>query len=490
MDPLLALLRATLLLCAGLILPHLRIHWPLWLRLLSRLGAFTALPLLVQAILGSPLQPHFSTDRPGQLLWEQVIEAGWWFAGARFAVGVARLLVVLENRPRETRIISDLVAGVIFVAAGLAIINFVFAVPIRGLLATSGVIAIVLGLALQSTLSDVFSGIAVGLERPYKPGDLLWIEGGIEGHVIQVNWRSTQIATGQNSVAVVPNSVMAKARLVNRSVPTAMRGDTVSLNLDPDAAPERCIAALTAAVRACRSLLATPIPSVACTGLRGDGASYEIGFSVESSEQLSAAHTELFTQIHRHLRYAGIALAVPGIAGNADREPAAARIRSVRRARAGRPRSAGTTFQPEFLSRRRDPDPRGRDAGSAVRAGLRHSGDHQTGPGGTTNRLSLEPGRKHGRDRTDHRHALLGDRDRLDRRNGVPPGQGRHLRRDQGKAGFDAGTRSPGAPRPGSVAAGCRRERSRSSRASGDVPLPAAQLPAPAGQLVPAIAIA
>lgn len=72
-------------------------------------------------------------------------------------------------------------AGAIAVATLLAIVNFAFEVPIRGLVATSGVIAIVLGLALQSTLSDVFSGIAVGLERPYKAGDLLWVEGGIEG---------------------------------------------------------------------------------------------------------------------------------------------------------------------------------------------------------------------------------------------------------------------------------------------------------------------
>ena len=49
---------------------------------------------------------------------------------------------------------------------------------------------------------------------PYSAGDLLWVEGGIEGRVIQVNWRSTHIATINKDVAVVPNSVMAKARLV------------------------------------------------------------------------------------------------------------------------------------------------------------------------------------------------------------------------------------------------------------------------------------
>ena len=65
----------------------------------------------------------------------------------------------------------------------LAIVDIVFAVPISSLAATSGVNAVVIGLALQSTLSDVFSGLAVGIERPYRAGDVLWIEGGIDGRV-------------------------------------------------------------------------------------------------------------------------------------------------------------------------------------------------------------------------------------------------------------------------------------------------------------------
>lgn len=184
------------------------------------------------------------------------------------AAGIAfiRILVVLENKPRETRIVSDLLAGAIFVCAALAIANLGFALPVRGLLATSGVVAIVLGLALQSTLADVFSGIAVGLERPYKPGDLLWVEGAIEGAVREVNWRSTQIATGDRNVAVVPNSGIAKARRVNRSAPSPARTDTVTIRLDAATPRERAVAVRAAAVRNCRIPLAGPPPVLACTG--------------------------------------------------------------------------------------------------------------------------------------------------------------------------------------------------------------------------------
>ena len=299
------------LLVAAVVVPRLQPHWRAWQRVIWRLLTFAAATALIERLLGTPTQPHFERLHIGVTFWEQVVDAGWWLLGGRVAVGFVRLLVVLENRPRETRIVSDLLAGAIYVGTILCIVSFAFAVPIRGLLATSGVIAIVLGLALQSSLADVFSGIAVGLERPYKPGDLVWVEGGIEGHVIQVNWRSTQISTEDKNVAVVPNSVIAKARLINRSAPTRLRGDTARLRLDAGAVPEQCVAALDAAVRACRILLSDPKPSVRCVGLHGDGSVYEIAFFVGSTDVLDEARTELFSQVHRHLRHAGIGLAVP-----------------------------------------------------------------------------------------------------------------------------------------------------------------------------------
>ncbi len=302
---------ATLLLAAAVVVPRLRVRWPLGVRVLARIAFFVVLTLLVQRIVGSPLQPRFGAADTGRRFWAQLVEAAWWWVLGHVAIGFVRLFVVLENRPRETRIVSDLFAGAIVVAILLAIVNFAFEVPIRGLLATSGVIAIVLGLALQSTLSDVFSGIAVGLERPYQSGDLLWVEGGIEGRVIQVNWRSTQIATGDGNIAVVPNSIIAKARLVNRSSPTPVRSSAVEVGLDAAANPERCRQTLLAAARTCQVMLAEPAASVACTALSGEGAVWEIGFSVADSDRLPAARTELLGQIQRHLRHAGIALAMP-----------------------------------------------------------------------------------------------------------------------------------------------------------------------------------
>ena len=289
-------------------------HRPLWMRFVIRVAVFGVATWLLDRAIGSPVAPQRHPATTGEQIWMQLAETGWWILGARVAVGVVRLVVVLENQPRETKIVSDLLAGAIYTATTLAVVNFVFGVAIVGLVATSGVVAIILGLALQSTLSDVFSGIAVGLERAYKPGDLIWVEGGIEGRVLQINWRSTQIATLHDSIAIVPNSVVAKSRLENRSAPTLTRNITVTVDADSTVDPRRVIAALAAATLACRFPLPAPKPTAECVSLAGDGNAYEVRFSVKTSDDVSSGRTEMLGQIHRHLRHAGIGFGVGGVA--------------------------------------------------------------------------------------------------------------------------------------------------------------------------------
>ncbi len=305
---------ATLVLCGGVVTPMLFPGWPVWTRALWRVTVLILLTLLVQRIFGSPLRPEIRADGSWERVWQQAVEAGWWVVAARSVAGVARLLLLLQNRSRETQILSDLVGAAIYLATALAVVDVVFAVPVGGLIATSGVIAVVIGLALQSTLSDVFSGIAIDIERPYRAGDFLTVEGGVQGRVREVNWRSTLIATVKGDLAVVPNSVMAKSRLVNHSLPAPVRRTSIEVRLDPRVMPDRCMAALEAALQACRLPLVDPPPAITQTGLRGDGATYEIAFSVQGGEFLDPARTEVLALVQRHLFHAAIPLAVDGLA--------------------------------------------------------------------------------------------------------------------------------------------------------------------------------
>ena len=194
----------------------------------------TLLPLV-----GSTAAPHYDPDlAPAALLSEKLFVAVWWVLVARVAILTGRIAMRIDRRPHAARLASDLAAGAVYLGAWLAIVDVAFGVSVTGLVATSGIIAIVLGLALQSTLGDLFSGVAIGIDRPFGIGDLVWIEGGIEGRVVETNWRSTRILTSSSDVATIPNSVVAKSRLMNRSAPSENRSDAVKIMLDPAVPPE------------------------------------------------------------------------------------------------------------------------------------------------------------------------------------------------------------------------------------------------------------
>src|SRR5262249_5407434 len=101
-----------------------------------------------------PYQPMHPTASSFHNAVGVALQLAWWLWAAWFLVGILRSVLVFERRPREGKLLQDIFAGLIYLAAFFGVIAYVFDLPIQGLLATSGAIAIILGLALQSSLSD------------------------------------------------------------------------------------------------------------------------------------------------------------------------------------------------------------------------------------------------------------------------------------------------------------------------------------------------
>ena len=258
-----------------------------------------------------PYQPLVLTGSPFRDAVHALLKIAWWFWTAWFLVGVLRAFVVFQRSPREAKLLQDLLAGLIYLAAVFAIISYVFDLPIRGLLATSGVVAIILGLALQSTLGDVFSGIVLSFSRPYRPGDWISVEGGTDGRVIELNWRATYILTARRDLAILPNSTIAKSRIVNVSSPSGLHGTTITVQVDAQTPPSRCSEILEHAIRNSRLIVATPPPTITIKTINATYTEFEIAFFVEELASTVNAQNELFDFIYRHLAAADIDLAVP-----------------------------------------------------------------------------------------------------------------------------------------------------------------------------------
>lgn len=126
------------------------------------------------------------------------------------SVGVPRLVVNLF-----TLLISTLIAT--WIASN------VFGFKIEAVLATSAIFSIVLGLALQDTLGNLFSGVALQIDKPYRIGD--WIEiqsatGKWKGQVHEITWRGTFLISPMDELVLIPNKTIGQSQILIFSAAT------------------------------------------------------------------------------------------------------------------------------------------------------------------------------------------------------------------------------------------------------------------------------
>ncbi|MFZ9595497.1 MAG: mechanosensitive ion channel family protein [Bdellovibrionia bacterium] len=94
----------------------------------------------------------------------------------------------------------------------------IFNLQLTPLIATSAIFSLVLGLALQDTLGNLFAGVALQFDKPYEIGDWVEIQTGTQkwtGQVYEISWRATILVGMGEEIITVPNRVMGQAQITN-----------------------------------------------------------------------------------------------------------------------------------------------------------------------------------------------------------------------------------------------------------------------------------
>ncbi len=160
---------------------------------------------------------------PGTSLPVRFAETLCWATVMVAIIGLVNNVVFESARPgswqrKVPKLLRDLLR-LLLVAIGLAVVySFVWGREIEGALAALGVTSIVVGLALQEPLGNLFSGLMLLMERPFEVGETIEV-GSVAGEVKEVNWRSAHIQALGGSIMVVPNSTLNKETIINYSRP-------------------------------------------------------------------------------------------------------------------------------------------------------------------------------------------------------------------------------------------------------------------------------
>jgi len=154
-------------------------------------------------------------------LVKSIIIILWVGAGIR---GARIILGALSRKPRQppwarptTAPLANNLLRVVLVVAGAYAILIAWDVNVTGLVASAGIVGLALSFAAQDTLGNLFAGVAILADQPYKIGDYIVLDSGERGQVTHIGLRSTRILTRDDEEISIPNGIMGQAKIVNES---------------------------------------------------------------------------------------------------------------------------------------------------------------------------------------------------------------------------------------------------------------------------------
>ncbi len=170
-----------------------------------------------------------------------------WLLGTFLMVEAADTLIVdlvMADRLkiRVPVLLRQVVSGLVYTGVLLAVLGHVSGMDITPLLATTSVASLVLGLALQQPLSNLFAGLVLHLDRPFQEGD--WVLVGVrdinarEGRIEDIGWRSTRLRTLSGDSLILPNNFLMGAEILNFSAPNHHTARLIPIAVSPLVPPE------------------------------------------------------------------------------------------------------------------------------------------------------------------------------------------------------------------------------------------------------------
>lgn len=144
-----------------------------------------------------------------------------WYS---FLRGLVQLLLnTIRRRPTATRMHSsmlpllDTVIKVVLLALAIYFLFLAWNINVTAWIASAGIVGLALSFAAKDTLSNLFAGVSIVADAPYKTGDFIILESGERGVVTNIGLRSTRILTRDDVEITVPNGIIGNSKIINEA---------------------------------------------------------------------------------------------------------------------------------------------------------------------------------------------------------------------------------------------------------------------------------
>ena len=208
------------------------------------------------------------------------------------------------------KLMRDLVRGFMILIGTAVVLSVVWKLNLGSLITALGVSSIVIGLALQDTLGNLFSGITLLFERPFKLGD--WINiGGTIGKVTEVNWRAVHLTTRELELLIVPNTILAKEMFSNFNKPTRIHVEVVNVGFSYNDPPNKVKTILQATALETKGVLEHPKPNVQTINYNDSSVDYKVRLYLADYAKVPQIRDEFMTRIWYAAQRHGLEIPFP-----------------------------------------------------------------------------------------------------------------------------------------------------------------------------------
>ena len=189
-----------------------------------------------------------------------------------------------QNQKRLMPLFDNLGKIVIFIGA----VYFIFIswdINVTGWLASAGILGVVLGFAAKDTLANLFAGIFIMADAPYKEGDYINLDNGERGYVKSIGIRSTRIMTRDDIEITIPNSVIANSKIINESGgPKEMERVRVNISIAYGSDIDKVRALLMEIANSSKDICSDPLPRVRFREFGDSALMFQLLFWIEKPE--------------------------------------------------------------------------------------------------------------------------------------------------------------------------------------------------------------
>jgi small-conductance mechanosensitive channel len=193
---------------------------------------------------------------------------------------------------------KNIITTFVIIVVALVLLKEILDINVTSLIATTTVLTAIIGLAFQSTLTNILAGLTIHLEKPLKQGD--WISaGGYEGRVMDISLRSTRIMTNEHNEVFIPNSKVLGEAVVNYSLPDTVQVRTLIVGLSYSVPPNKAKTAILEVLSAVPRVLKFPVPVVRVANFGDFAIQFEIRYPISDF----AAHADIGAEILNLLWY-------------------------------------------------------------------------------------------------------------------------------------------------------------------------------------------